>query len=154
MVQCNTALNAVTCDKIKTQTRPLTHKKTPHSYICWEYFGQNWPQYNGTTVFYLNFLWHPSECPFRTSNTHNAYMISKFFTRPKHDFTRLGRVDGWLGRTLNYIIWFLSICSYGWKEKLLEELLYTAGIAQRNLVIFDWWSSVIFSILSNVAHIF
>ena len=27
-------------------------------------------------------------------------MISEFFTRPKHDFTRLGRVDGWLGRTL------------------------------------------------------
>ena len=51
-------------------------------------------------VFYLNFLWHPSECPFRTSNTHNSYTISEFFTRPKHDFTRLGRVDGWLGRTL------------------------------------------------------
>ena len=54
------------------------------------------------TVFYLNFSWHPSECPFRTSNTHNSYMISEFFTRPKHDFTRLGRVDGWLGRTLHY----------------------------------------------------
>ena len=27
-------------------------------------------------------------------------MISEFFTRPNHDFTRLGRVDGWLGRTL------------------------------------------------------
>ena len=53
------------------------------------------------TVFYLKFLWHPSECPFRTSNTHSSYMISTFFTRPKHDFTRLGRVDGWLGRTLS-----------------------------------------------------
>ena len=27
-------------------------------------------------------------------------MTTEFFTRPKHDFTRLGRVDGWLGRTL------------------------------------------------------
>ena len=58
-----------------------------------------------TAVFYLNFLWHPSECPFRTSNTHNSYMISEFFTRPKHDFTRLGRVDGWLGRTLRQTDW-------------------------------------------------
>ena len=63
------------------------------------------------TVFYLNFLWHPSECPFRTSNTHNSYMISKFFTRPKHDFTRLGRVDGWLGRTLFKIHLFSGECS-------------------------------------------
>ena len=29
-------------------------------------------------------------------------MISEFFTRPKHDFTRQGRVDGWLGRTLHW----------------------------------------------------
>ena len=27
-------------------------------------------------------------------------MIKFFFTRPKHDFTHLGRVDVWLGRTL------------------------------------------------------
>ena len=26
--------------------------------------------------------------------------MTEFFTRPKHDFTRLGRVDGWLGRAL------------------------------------------------------
>ena len=44
----------------------------------------------------------PVRMPFRTSNTHNSYMITEFFTRPKHDFTRLGRVDGWLGRTLSY----------------------------------------------------
>ena len=65
-------------------------------------------------VFYLNFLWNPSECPFRTSNTHNSYMISEFFTRPKHDFTRLGRVDGWLGRTLatgrNWLSWPHGLC--------------------------------------------
>ena len=34
----------------------------------------------------------PVRMPFRTSNTHNSYMITDFFTRPKHDFTRLGRV--------------------------------------------------------------
>ena len=27
-------------------------------------------------------------------------MIPEFCTRPKHDFTHLGWVDGWLGRTL------------------------------------------------------
>ena len=30
-------------------------------------------------------------------------MITTFFTRPNHDFTRLGRVDGWLGRTLQHL---------------------------------------------------
>ena len=37
-----------------------------------------------------------------TSNTHSSYMITEFCTRPKHDFTPLGWVDGWLGRTLVY----------------------------------------------------
>ena len=32
-------------------------------------------------------------------------MFTEFFTRPNHDFTRLGRVDGWLGRTLIKIPW-------------------------------------------------
>ena len=30
-------------------------------------------------------------------------MITEIFTRPKHDFTRLGWVDRWLGRTLQYL---------------------------------------------------
>ena len=69
-------------------------------------------------MFYLNFSWHPSECPFRTSNTHNSYMISEFFTRPNHDFTRLGRVDGWLGRTLiQHQAALILLTSLQWRYK-------------------------------------
>ena len=42
-------------------------------------------------------------------------MISEFFTRPKHDFTRLGRVDGWLGRTLYWI-------EYTWTQLILNQM--------------------------------
>ena len=46
--------------------------------------------------------------PILDKYTYNSYMISEFFTRPKHDFTCLGRVDGWLGRTLVFMkIWII-----------------------------------------------
>ena len=54
-------------------------------------------------VFYLTFHGTRPNAHFekiQTSNTHSSYMITEFFTRPKHDFTHLGRGDWWLGRTL------------------------------------------------------
>ena len=50
-------------------------------------------------------------------------MTAEFFTRPKHDFTRLGRVDGWLGRTLNGEIVFPGSVT-GWPRNELIPLYF------------------------------
>ena len=59
-------------------------------------------------MFYLNFHGTCQNAHFekiRTSNTHNSYLMTEYFTLPKHNFTHLGRVDGWLGRTLYIYIY-------------------------------------------------
>ena len=43
----------------------------------------------------------------RKSSTNNSF---KIFIHPKHDFTHLGWVDGWLGRTL-YPQWYWPQCA-------------------------------------------
>ena len=50
-------------------------------------------------------------------------MMKKFFTCPKHDFTRLGRVDRWLGRTL---LGYLK--EYPWEAESLWPLGYLKEI--------------------------
>ena len=48
-----------------------------------------------------------------TSKPHSSYMITEIFTCPKHNFTRLGRVDRWLSRTLS-----LAPGTFEWKYQV------------------------------------
>ena len=93
-------------------------------------------------VFYLNFSWHLSECPFWIFRqvTHNSYMVTKFFTHLKHDFTRLGRVDWWLGRTLKLpATWlFVQVC-LEYHQKTLLLALCRGIIPGGVLVMWRWW---------------
>ena len=74
-------------------------------------------------VFYLNFHGTSLNAHFekiQTTNTHNSFIMTEFFTCLKHDFTHVGWVDGWLSRTLfNLLIFWImfSISRTCWTMK-------------------------------------
>ena len=70
---------------------------------------------------YLKFSWHLNALnahfeKIGTSNTHKSYMITIFFTRPKHDFSHLGGADKWLDTTLkvSYHVEYRKQCIAVW----------------------------------------
>ena len=109
----------VTCLAISHYTNKFWHRHTVYSWpLIRTNFREIWIKIQNSHVRKLmhlkmssNFVQQCSTYTFHgtrltghfekilTSNTHNSYMATEIFTRPKHDFTHLGRVDGWLGRT-------------------------------------------------------
>ena len=105
------------------ETRTYLYLIEKGVFVFWE--KTIWPP-----MFYLNFSWYPFECAFLWrfgQVTHDSYMITEFLTHPKHDFTPMGRVDGWLGKTLTSTldfrygpqIWWRR-CTVPWNKSLFK----------------------------------